>query len=64
MFDRKSQFDRSFFDRTYSTGPPLPARIAGRYTVATRTAGFTKTLRTNEFTVVERPGNFTVVSYK
>ena len=64
MFDRKSQFDRSFFDRTFSTGPGLPARIAGRFTIATRTEAFTKVFRADPFTITERTDPFTVVSYK
>jgi hypothetical protein len=55
MFDRKSQFDRSFFDRTFSLGTPLPARIASRFTVATRTA---------LMTLATRAGPFSVVAYK
>jgi len=51
MFDRKSQFDRSFFDRILS-GVSLPARIAGRFTIATRTEAFTKVFRADPFTVV------------
>jgi hypothetical protein len=62
-FDRRSQFDRSFFDRFFG-GTALPARIAGRFTIVTRTVAFTKTLRTNEFSIVERTNPFTVVAYK
>ena len=40
-FDRKSQFDRSFFDRMLGVGgTPLPARIAGKFSVLTRTVPF------------------------
>ncbi len=52
MFDRRSQFDRSFFDRTFSIGPGLPARIAGKFTIVTRTSAFTPVVRTSAFTVV------------
>jgi len=51
MFDRKSQFDRSFFDRVMG-GTSLPARIAGKFTVVTRTEAFTVATRTEAFTVV------------
>ena len=64
MFDRRSQFDRAFFDRIFSTGPGLPARIAGRFTVVTRTSAITKVLRADPFTITERTYPFTVVSYK
>ena len=63
MFDRRSQFDRSFFDRVLS-GISLPARIAGRFTIATRTEAFTKVFRADPFTITERTDPFTVVSYK
>jgi len=52
MFDRRSQFDRSFFDRAFSSGPPLPARIAGEFTVVTRTSAFIPAVRTEPFMVV------------
>lgn len=64
MFDRRSQFDRSFFDRTFSFGPGLPARIAGKFDIATRTAMFTQIFRADPFTVTERTSPFKVVSYK
>ena len=63
MFDRRSQFDRSFFDRVMG-GTSLPARIAGRFTIATRTEAFTKVFRADPFTIAERTDPFTVVSYK
>jgi len=64
MFDRKSQFDRSFFDRTFGTGTVLLAKIAGRFDVATRTVAITKSFRTDPFTIAERTEPFTVVAYK
>ena len=64
MFDRRSQFDRSFFDRTLAMGPPLPARMAGAFVVDTRTAMFTKTFRTEAFTIAERTSMFQVVATK
>ena len=63
-FDRKSQFDRSFFDRILGGGIALPARIAGRFAVVSRTNAFTKTLRNNPFTITERTRAFMVVAYK
>ena len=52
-FDRKSQFDRSFFDRMLGVGgTPLPARIAGKFSVLTRTVPFSTVVRTESFTVV------------
>ena len=65
MFDRKSQFDRSFFDRILAAGGiALPARIAGRFAIATRTSAITKVFRADPFTITERTDPFTVVSYK
>jgi len=63
MFDRKSQFDRSFFDRVLPS-VTLPARIAGKFSIVERTSATTKVFRTDEFTIAERPDHFTVVSYK
>ena len=52
-FDRKSQFDRSFFDRMLAVGgTSLPARIAGKFSVLTRTVAFSTVMRTESFRVV------------
>lgn len=63
MFDRKSQFDRSFFDRVLS-GISLPARIAGKFSVVRRTTDMTVVERTSEMTVTIRTNPFTVVAFK
>jgi len=64
MFDRRSQFDRSFFDRTFSQGPPLPARIAGVFDIITRTGSFSMGFRAGEFEITERTEPFKVVASK
>ena len=61
MFDRKSQFDRSFFDRILS-GIQLPARIAGKFAIAKRTSTFIIATRTDPFSIAVRTKPFTVVA--
>jgi hypothetical protein len=61
MFDRKAQFDRSFFDRILS-GIKLPARIAGKFTIAKRTSAFIIATRTDPFSISVRTNPFIVVA--
>ena len=61
MFDRRSQFDRSFFDRVMG-GVSLPARIAGKFTIAKRTSAFIIATRTDPFSISVRTNPFIVVA--
>ena len=50
MFDRKSQYDRSRFDRTFTTVPPV-ARVPGLFSIATRPGTINYVTRTGNFVI-------------
>ena len=53
MFDRKSQYDRSRFDRTFTTVPPVApvARVPGLFSIATRPGTINYVTRTGNFVI-------------
>lgn len=59
-FDRRSMFDRSFFDRMMYL-VPAQARVPGKFTTTTRTRDGTVTVRPGAFSTTTRTGTFNTV---
>jgi hypothetical protein len=59
MFDRRAHYDRSFFDRVEQIIIQV-AKVAGRFTKATRDGPFTIIIRPAAFTLSTRTGPATI----